>query len=638
MSGTSVMVKFVDTDASGLPLKRKQVAQACTACRKRKKRCVHEANISPVDNEASYNAVSPTRPSRNISQPRETPQVSPSETRSQHSLTSQSESRKTSRFVGDLNPEHLFIEATSPHSNRDLSVRGGVGVWSRNSHDARPMPTSAPSRVGPSQTMQNLLIRYVHSHCQSFLPPVQDWFALRSIYLAKADPLFPVLSPVLNDENDLSTSTTLIKQVICLAAATNPQATPHLRLLPSGILLNRADYTATLSTAIHTTVESGLIADRVLLIRVLLLYSMYIQPTCPEEADMPSAIFAKATHQFTTLGLHLPMLESEPEQEQIRSLFLCTWALDRLNSAFYGRACIIHERDIGWDFDECIRKQEPPFRLFLSVIKLLDDVISIYRPTQKLDEEPLYIDMPILEQLIVDCEAIQVSDTLLATVEVFYHAVAILSCRFPQEGAKSALPSRANNSRRSLSADRITELVRDEMGDRLSYMPVIPYAVSLSLSVMYRKMRYSQIPMFRERGLRSFDTNTKLLKKLSETFWCAKTMSGMAEQVLQEMGKAAATKAQESGSGENSVREGSDPRPAQPLHAFSTVHQGPPMSTLAPHETSMTMGEMVPEIDVWGHMDPNFNIGAIDAVLQSNLDFGNSANWFDWQQNWGFVE
>lgn len=378
------------------------------------KRCVHEDDLSPEDNGVSYNSVSPTKPIRRISQPGETPQVSPTETRSQISLPSQPESRTGTRFIGDLNPEHLFIEATSPHSSRDLSVRGGIGVWqSRNSYDARSAPTSAPARVGPTQTMQGLLIHHVQRHCQSCIPALQDWYALRSVYLDKADPLFPVLNPMAGDELGTSASTILVKQVISLAAAANPQATPHLRLLPSGILLSRAEFTAALSTSIHITVESGIITDRVLLIRVLLLYSMYMQPTCPDEADLPTSIFSKAAHQFMTLGLQLPMDEAEPDIEQVRTLFLCTWALDRLNSAFYGRACTIHERDIGWDFDGCIKKQSPPFRLFLSVVKLLESVINLYRPTQKVDEERLYIDMPILEQLIIDTEATQVTDTLL---------------------------------------------------------------------------------------------------------------------------------------------------------------------------------------------------------------------------------
>ncbi|KAK6071959.1 fungal specific transcription factor [Seiridium cupressi] len=634
------MVKFVETDATGLPLKRKQVAHACISCRKRKKRCVHDCdNFSAEENGVAYDSAAPTKPVQYAPQTGETPQVSPTDTRSQISLPSQPESRKATRFVGDLNPEHLFIEATSPHSARDLSGRGGIGVWqSRNSHDARAAPTSTPSRLGPTVTMQTILLQYVHSQCLSCVPTTQDWYALRNIYLAKSDPLYPVLGPVLNEELDSSPLSVLIKQVVCLAAAADPQATPYLRLLPSAVLLSRYEYTSALSTAIHATVESGLITDRVMLIRILLLYSMYMQPTCPEEADMPTAIFAKAAHQFMTLGLQLPMDENDPEYEQMQTLFLSTWALDRMNSAFYGRACTVHERDIGWDFDECIKKQRPPFRLFLSVVKLLEDVINLYRPTQKVEEEPLYIDMPILEQLILDTDATMVPENLLATVEVFYHAVAILSCRFPQDGTKSALPSRANNSRRSLSADRITDIVRDEIRDRLSYMPIIPYAVSLSLSVMYRKMRYSQIPMFRERGLKAFDANTKLLRKLSEIFWCAKTMGGMAEQVLQEMGKAAVTKAQESGSGENSVRDGSDPQPVQPVQTFGAVPRGLPMGSMAPQAHNLPMAEAVPEIDVWGHLDPNFNITAIDAALMGNLDFGTSANWFDWQQNLGFAE
>jgi len=43
--GTSPkVVKFVESDKSGLPLKRKQVPQACEECRKRKKRCTHSVN------------------------------------------------------------------------------------------------------------------------------------------------------------------------------------------------------------------------------------------------------------------------------------------------------------------------------------------------------------------------------------------------------------------------------------------------------------------------------------------------------------------------------------------------------------------------------------------------------------------
>ncbi|KAI1843448.1 hypothetical protein JX265_013330 [Neoarthrinium moseri] len=637
-----VMVKFVESDATGLPLKRKQVAHACIACRKRKKRCVHEYSFAPEDNASFQDSVSPTKSGPYSSASMETPKVSPVDTRL-HIAVPPPEGRPTSRFVGDLNPEHLFIEATSPNSNRDTSVRGGIGVWqSQNTQNARPQPTSAPSLPGPSQTMLQVLQHYVHTQCLPCVPPNREWQTLRDLYFEKADPLFPVISFDLTNGPEMSPSAIVIRQVICLAAAINVESTPHLRLKPYGRLLSRSEYTTHLSTAIHATIDSGLIQDRALLIRVRLLYSMYMQPTCPEEADLPTAVFAKAAHQLITLGFHIPMDETNSDVSQIRTLFLCTWALDRLNAAIYGRASIIHERDVGWDFDECIRKQEPPFRLFLMITRLLDEVFSLYRPTQKLHEEPLYIDMPILEQLIVEAGATKVPNPLLATIEVFYHAVAILSCRFPQGGSRSALPSRATNSRRSLSADRITELVQNEFTRELSYMPIIPYAISLSLSVGYRKMRYSQIPMFRQRGRRAFGENTKLLLRLGETFWCAKTMGAMAEQVLQEMDKAAASIAQETGSGENSVREGSDPQPETQLPVFSATPRGVPPTTASMTLDSgdMSVLAMAPEIDVWGHIDPNFNMGAVDAAIQGNLDFGTSANWFDWQQqNWGaFME
>lgn len=340
--------------------------------------------------------------------------MSPAETRLQLPLPPPPENRGPNRFIGDLNPEHLLVEATSPHSSRDLSIRGGIGIWqSQQSHDIRASVTSAPSRPGPTQTIHGILRPYVHDYCLTCLPPVQDWYNLRNIYFDKSDPLYPVVGRELTDTTDNSPSAVLVRQAVCLAAATNPEAAPFLRLQPHTILLNRSAFTTSLAAAIHATIDSGLVTDRVLLIRVLLLYSMYMQPTCPEEADLPTAIFARAAQQLVTLGLHLPMDETAGDFESIRTLFLCTWVLDRLNAAFYGRACMLHERDVGWDFDECIRQQQPPFRLFLMITRLLEGVFSLYRPTQKVAEDPLFIDMPILEQLIIDADATRVASPLL---------------------------------------------------------------------------------------------------------------------------------------------------------------------------------------------------------------------------------
>lgn len=70
-------------------------------------------------------------------------------------------------------------------------------------------------------------------------------------------------------------------------------------------------------------------------------------------------------------------------------------------------------------------------------------------------------------------------------------------------------------------------------------MPFVPYALALSLSVSYRKMRYSKIPLYRLRGKTRFKEVVALLRKLSDTFTCARVNAGLGEAILQEMDKTA---------------------------------------------------------------------------------------------------
>lgn len=70
-------------------------------------------------------------------------------------------------------------------------------------------------------------------------------------------------------------------------------------------------------------------------------------------------------------------------------------------------------------------------------------------------------------------------------------------------------------------------------------MPFVPYALALSLSVSYRKMRYSKIPLYRLRGKTRFKEVVALLRKLGDTFTCARVNAGLGEAILQEMDKTA---------------------------------------------------------------------------------------------------
>ena len=112
-------------------------------------------------------------------------------------------------------------------------------------------------------------------------------------------------------------------------------------------------------------------------------------------------------------------------------------------------------------------------------------------------------------------------------------------------------------------------------------MPFVPYALALSLSVSYRKMRYSKIPLYRLRGKTRFKEVVALLKKLGETFTCARVNAGLGEAILQEMDKtakglvssgaaaaAAAAQAASSNSGSATTPSPTDVRPASSRRAL----------------------------------------------------------------------
>ncbi|KAI0891030.1 hypothetical protein F4806DRAFT_340855 [Annulohypoxylon nitens] len=622
------MVRFVESDSTGLPLKRKQVAQACARCRRRKKRCFHNHDergtadaINSIARDGEAVVRSPTDRPSSPSPPE--PEPLPERP------SSQSQEGHASRFIGDLSPEVILMEATSLCSHRDVSVRGGLGIWQPRAPDSTK-PTSPFILTSPSrQAVQDMLKAYVWSHCIACCPPPSDYAVLRRIYLEKLDPIFPILGGQLSISLQDEIEGKVLQQIVSLAAAADPEASHHLRLNPEGPLLSRHDFCNSLSNSIQTIIDAGLITNRVFLVRILAALSLYMQPSSPDEADIPALLNSRAVHQMHTLGLQMASEDSHRSSKESRTLFCCVWALDRINSAFYGRACLIHERDIGWNLDECITAQPPPFRLFLMLIGLLDSVIGLYRPGNRKENEYI-VELPIFEQMILDAGAARVSSSCLASLEIFYHSVAILSSQSPSENRSTALPAPATNSRRSLAADRITSIVGDEFVGQLSYLPIIPYGVSLSLSVSYRKMRHSNVPMFRNRGKQAFVANTTLLKSLDDTFWTAKAMVAMAEQVLQEMNKAVASITQETGLADTSKKAESTSRGDQEI---ASSGPGDSISDYTLQGTAdVSMLEAIPDLDVFGHFDPTFNLGAVDAVLEGNLDFGPSSNWFEWQQ------
>ncbi|KAI0869105.1 hypothetical protein GGS24DRAFT_494024 [Hypoxylon argillaceum] len=641
------MVKFVESDTTGLPLKRKQVAHACEKCRRRKKRCIH---TDPKVHGDPPPAGSPNKPPET-----ERPQASPSNLPSKPPPAPTPEATQpalpviqngrgaekrgeahSSAFYGDLNPEAILMEATSLCSRRDVSAPGGVGIWQA---PIAPRPSTQGSSVPNVQSssrraVQDMLRSYLWNHCLPCRAPAADYAVLRRIYFEKMNPIFPIFEdPSVSSAPDEPTDI-LVQQVISLAAAADFEAVQHLRVSPNGPLLSRQEFCACLSNSVLTTMDAGIVTDRVWLTRLSAALSLYTQPTNVEEADTPALLNSRAVHQMHTLGIQMAVDDGHQKRDMIRTLFCCLFALDRITSAFYGRACLIHERDVGWDIEDCIRAQAPPFRVLLMIITQLDKVIGVYRPGTR-PAKPVLIELPIFEQMILDAEALRMPSSCLASLEVFYHSVGILSTQSAGDITSSALPNPANNSRRSLAADRITSIIGEEFAGQLSYMPFIPYGVSLSLSVSYRKMRHSKVPMFRNRGKQAFRKNILLLKSMDDMFWKSKTMVVMAEQVLNEMDKAVASLAQENGLTDLSKRVEPAPQGERSQIQPEEIRAADPVQNASEVGSECMLFEAVPDLDLFGYFDPTFDLGAVDAALEGNFDFGTSTNWFDCQQQLG---
>ncbi|KAF4437686.1 hypothetical protein F53441_12976 [Fusarium austroafricanum] len=433
MPTPSKHVKFVASDPSrgGLPVKRKQVQHACASCRKKKRRCVHAENAvdetSPVADEP-HDEPSQSRSTSTIPLPPRAA-LPDQQNGTSHQPTFQYDSprresgsistpkQSSSRFVGDLNPEAMFMEATGSASIRETSQKGDVGIWLSSTSGPGQASQFITSR--PPPIMDQFLLPFVREHCLPCLPPEHDYRKLRCLYLEKIHPILPIIPESALDAPSDEPATIVLRQLVCLAASTDPSMAQYLHLTNRGEeVLTCQDFMQSLSSAVRAILETSIITDRVLHIRALIMLSLYTQPSSSEEADLPAQLGGRAIHHIQTLGLHLLKYDA-PNCEELETLFCAVWAVDRINAAAYGRPCLMHERDIGANLDGCIKKRPPCFRLFLSVVQWLDQVIELYRPGPSAEASGLdkvaYIDLPVLEAMIVKADALKVPGYLIGS-------------------------------------------------------------------------------------------------------------------------------------------------------------------------------------------------------------------------------
>lgn len=272
----------------------------------------------------------------------------------------------------------------------------------------------------------------------------------------------------------------------------------------------------------------------------------------------------------------------------------------------------------------------------------------------------------------------------LATIEVFYHAVSVLSCRQnlsdfqPTAPPLAHLPKPHLNARRSLSADRIIEIVESSLSSNEGFctLPFVPYAVALSLSVAYRKMRYSKIPMYRLRGKNRFNDVVGLLQKLGEVYTSARVNASLGVSILRELDKTvkefasssmptpgdtsymagASTPAWHAGIAKAAMDKQTTPTRtgrseaivntresamsnitqqayaghtlSLPLDVSEVTNDTSQQRSLVPHPAGSSLSwAQLEDVDLFGHFDPAYDLNAVEVALEANLDMGFPQTW-----------
>lgn len=115
---------------------------------------------------------------------------------------------------------------------------------------------------------------------------------------------------------------------------------------------------------------------------------------------------------------------------------------------------------------------------------------------------------------------------------MYYQAVAILSCR-------SRMHDRSQDSnssiRQGLAAVRIHSIVATECAQDLPPLPIIPYALSLSMSVSYQQFRSSRLITHFNRAKASLEACCSLLESMSIYWYSAEAMARLGRRALHEI-------------------------------------------------------------------------------------------------------
>ncbi|KAF2133380.1 hypothetical protein P153DRAFT_308147 [Dothidotthia symphoricarpi CBS 119687] len=546
--------------------KRKRVHRACESCKKRRKRCSHtfddEADGSSTQSGHAPNPTSDPQPFAASGQHQaQDPRVPHGDSQNHghghaplpHSMLppmpiSPAEDPRSPttppNFLGYLNPEAVLREQVHSERGKPAQSPGGnlIGQWI-DEHNQGPTSARAGStssriiETGP-QTTQELKVaralqQYLDAVGVAILPPRKSQDVLLEIYFGYVHPLLPIVDKDLfYEQYALGREPRMVLQTMCIVASKHAHAAKALCLGDDPQPLNPRDFSQRLYNAVIVGIEAKLEKNRVVLIQVLALLSLHCEG--PDGAEQASMHLAQAIHHAHTFGLqfgHQWKNQSSESQGNLEDVFWCLWSLDKMNACMYGRPLLMHDRDNSLrQLPSDPEKRSSPLGIWLQISEMLDKVIDYYRPGRSADETGWEGDDFLgFEEMVGDGED-KLEGPIMSLLSLFHHTMCMASHK--SLSINAPVKSTPSYVRQSLSATRVIHLLNAELPELLPPLPLVPYALGVALSVVYRHFRSRRLKVHVNRATEELKQCVRLLDRLRNAWWSAGTMADLGRAVL----------------------------------------------------------------------------------------------------------
>ena len=499
-------------------------------------------------------------------------------------------------FLGYLNPEAVLREQVRDGKPLQSPVIPSIGQWIEGHENGRS-PTGPPApgtarltEPSPPQTTQEVNVHrtlqaYLDAVGVSILPQRQHQDALLDIYFAYVHPLLPIV-----DKNLFSQwyaegrEPRMLLQAMCIVASKHADALDHLLLGEDNRKQTPREFSQRLYNSVIAGIEAKLEKNRVILIQVLALISLHVEG--PDGAEQASMHLTQAIHHAHTFGLqfgHQWKNQKSDSQENLEDLFWCLWSLDKINACMNGRPLIMHDRDNSLTkLPSNPEKRSSPFGVWLQISEMLDKVIDYYRPGRSAEETGWEGDDFLgFEEMVGDGEdklegpIMSKSSSHLRTypilnfpglLSLFHHAMCMASHK--SLSINDPVKSTPSYVRQSLSATRVISLLNAELPEFLPPLPLVPYALSLALSVVYRHFRSRRLKVHINRATDELKQCVVLLNRLRSAWWSAGTMA--------DLGLAVLSNAERNTKAANTPATVTELKPEMPAQSLHQLPQRPP--------------------------------------------------------------